>query len=502
MDLLENLALGCHVAFSFANLIYCFIGVLLGTLVGVLPGIGPSGAIAILLPVTFGFDSTSAIIMLAGIYYGSQYGGSTTSILVNIPGEAASVVTTLDGYQMARKGRAGPALGIAAFGSFIAGTLAIIPVMLLAEPLSSVAISFGPPENFAIVVLGLSLLINLTHGSVFKGVIMALLGISLSQIGLDMITGRTRFTFNIIEFQGGIELIPLVMGLFGIGAVLENLFENFNEVDVLAVKIKNLFPNWEDWKNSIGPILRGSVVGFFLGLLPGGGAILASFTSYTLEKRLSRHPERFGTGVIEGVAGPESANNAGAQSNFIPLFVLGIPPNAVMGLLLGALMIHKVVPGPFFITQHPDIFWGTVVSMYIGNVLLLVLNLPLIPLWVKVLKIPYRILFPLIFLFCIIGVYSVQSSVFDIVLMICFGILGFLLKKFEYEIPPLVLAFILGPMAEDALRQSLIISQGDYFIFLSRPFPLIALSIALFLFVSQIIPSLRKRRKIIASLET
>lgn len=501
MDLLENLALGCHVAFSVANLLYCFIGVFLGTLVGVLPGIGPAGAIAILLPVTFGLNPTSAIIMLAGIYYGSQYGGSTTSILVNIPGEAASVVTCLDGYQMARKGRAGPALGIAAFGSFIAASLSIIPMMVLAEPLSSVAISFGPPEYFAIVVLGLSLLINLAHGSVLKGVIMAILGLGLSQIGMDMITGRTRFTFDIIELQGGIELIPLVMGLFGIGAVLENLSGNFNEVDILAAKIKGLFPNWEDWKNSIGAILRGSVVGFFLGLIPGGGAILASFASYTLEKRISRHPERFGTGVIEGVAGPEAANNAGAQSNFIPLFVLGIPSNAVMGLLLGALMIHRVVPGPFFITQHPDIFWGTVVSMYIGNALLLVLNLPLIPLWVKVLKIPYRILFPLIFLFCIIGVYSVQSSVFDIFMMICFGVFGFLLKKFKYEIAPLVLAFILGPMAENALRQSLIISQGNYFILISRPFPLIALSIALFLFVSQIFPSLRKRRKIIANLE-
>ena len=501
MDLLENLALGCHVAFSLANLLYCFIGVFMGTLIGVLPGIGPAGAIAILLPVTFGIDPTSAIIMLAGIYYGSQYGGSTTSILVNIPGEAASVVTTLDGYQMARQGRAGKALGIAAFGSFIAANLAIIPLMILAKPLSSIAISFGPPEYFAIVVLGLSLLINLAHGSAFKGVIMAILGFGLSQIGMDMITGRTRFTFGIIELQGGIELIPLVMGLFGIGAVLENLGTTFHEVEVLQTKLKGLLPSWGDWKNSIGAIIRGSIVGFFLGLIPGGGAILASFASYTLEKQISNHPERFGTGVIEGVAGPESANNAGAQSNFIPLFVLGIPSNAVMGLLLGALMIHKVVPGPFFIAKHPDIFWGTIVSMYIGNAMLLVLNLPLIPLWVKVLKIPYRILFPLIFLFCIIGVYSVQNSVFDVVLMILFGITGFLLKKFKYEIAPLVLAFILGPLAENAFRQCLIMSQGNYFIFLSRPFPLIALTIALFLFASQMLPSIRKRRKIIAEVE-
>lgn len=500
MDLLGNLELGCKVALSLNNLFYCFMGVLMGTLIGVLPGIGPAGAIAILLPVTFGMDPASGIIMLSGIYYGSQYGGSTTSILVCIPGEAASVVTTLDGYQMARQGNAGKALGIAAFGSFIAANLAIIPMMVLAKPLSSIAIKFGPPEYFAIVVLGLSLLINLAHGSAFKGVIMAISGIGLSQIGMDMISGTPRFTFGIIELQGGIELIPLVMGLFGIGAVFENIGEALRNLEVIKPNMRRLFPNWEDWKIAIGAIIRGSVVGFFLGLIPGGGAILASFTSYTLEKQISKYPERFGTGVIEGVAGPESANNAGAQSNFIPLFVLGIPSNAVMGLLLGALMIHKVVPGPFFITERPDIFWGTIVSMYIGNALLLVLNLPLIPLWVKVLKIPYRILFPLIFLFCIIGVYSVQNSVFDIFLMIFFGVAGFLLKKFKYEIAPLVLAFILGPLAENALRQSLIISQGSYWIFISRPFPLIALSVAFILFASHIVPSIRKRRRIITDI--
>lgn len=500
MDFFEHLSLGCHVAFSLANLLYCFVGVLLGTLIGVLPGIGPAGAIAMLLPITFGINPASAIIMLAGIYYGAQYGGSTTSILVNIPGESASVVTCIDGYKMARNGRAGPALGIAAFGSFIAGTLAIVPLMILAKPLSTVAIRFGPPEYFAIVVLGLTLLINLAHGSVFKGYIMALFGLALSQIGMDMITGRTRYTFEIIELQGGVGLIPLVMGLFGVGEVLENLGKSM-DIEIFKTKIKGLFPNSEDWKNSIGAIFRGTALGFFLGLLPGGGAILASFSSYTVEKRISKHPEKFGTGVIEGVAGPESANNAGASSNFIPLFVLGLPSNAVMGLLLGALMIHNVMPGPFFISKHPNIFWGTVVSMYIGNVMLLVLNLPLIPLWVRVLKIPYRILFPLILLFCIIGVYSVENSVFDVLLMIIFGVIGFLLRKFKYEMAPLVLAFILGPMAENAFRQSLIISQGSLMIFFSRPVTLIALMIAFFLVLSHILPFVRKRREVIADLE-
>ncbi len=500
MEFLEHLALGYRVAFSLVNLAYCFIGVLLGTLIGVLPGIGPAGAIAMLLPVTFGMTPVAGIIMLAGIYYGAQYGGSTTSILVNIPGESTSVVTCIDGYQMAREGRAGPALGIAAFGSFIAGTLAIIPLMILAEPLSSLAIQFGPPEYFAIVVLGLTLLINLAHGSVFKGFIMAILGLALSQIGMDMITGRTRYTFGMIELQGGIGLIPLVMGLFGIAEILENLGTSMN-VEVFKTKIKGLFPSLEDWKNSLGAILRGTGLGFFLGLLPGGGAILASFTSYTVEKRISKHPEKFGTGAIEGVAGPESANNAGAASNFIPLFVLGFPANAVMGLLLGALMIHNVIPGPFFISKHPDVFWGTVVSMYIGNVMLLVLNLPLIPLWVRVLKIPYRILFPLIIVFCIIGVYSVNNAVFDVFLMLVLGVAGFFLKKFKYEMAPLVLAYILGPMAENALRQSLIISQGSFLIFLSRPLTLISLLIALFLTVAPLLPFIGRRRGIIAKLE-
>jgi putative tricarboxylic transport membrane protein len=490
VDFLNNLSLGYQVA---------FLGVFLGTLIGVLPGIGPSGAISMLLPITFGMDPVSGIIMLSGIYYGAQYGGSTTSILVNIPGESSTVITCIDGYQMARQGRAGPALGIAAFGSFIAGTLAIVPLTVLAEPLSSLALRFGPPEYFALVVLGLTLLINLAHGSAFKGFIMAIFGVALSQIGIDMITGRSRFTFGIVELQNGLGLIPLVMGLFGVAEVLQNTIKSA-DIKVFEAQIKGLLPNLQDWKDSIGPILRGSLLGFFLGVIPGGGAILASFVSYTLEKRISNHPKEFGAGVIEGVAGPEAANNAAATSNFIPLFILGIPPNAVMGLLIGALMIHNVMPGPFFVAKHPDIFWGTVVSMYIGNVMLLILNLPLIPLWVKLLKIPYRILFPLILLFCIIGVYSVENSMFDVVLMVIFGFIGFLLKRFNYELAPLILAFILSPMAENSLRQSLIISQGSFIIFVSRPLPLIAFGLALLISVSHLLPFMRKKREIISEL--
>jgi putative tricarboxylic transport membrane protein len=493
MEILQHLAMGAQVAFTPANLFYCFLGVFLGTMIGVLPGIGPAGAIAMLLPVTFGMGPASAIIMLAGIYYGSQYGGSISSILVNIPGESSSVVTTLDGYQMARKGRAGPALGIAAFGSFIAGTLAIVPMMVLAVPFSEVAISFGPPEYFALVVLGLSLLVNLARGSKFKGVIMAILGIGLAQVGMDIMTGKTRLTFGVAELERGISLIPLAMGLFGVAEIFDNIGKSM-KLEVFASRIKGLFPSRDDWRRSIAPILRGSGLGFFLGLLPGGGAILASFASYALEKRISSRPEDFGAGAIEGVAGPEAANNAAAQSNFIPLFVLGIPSNAVMGLLLGALMIHQVVPGPFFVVKHPEIFWGTVVSMYLGNVMLLVLNVPLIPLWVKLLKVPYRLLYPLILLFCIVGVYSVENSVFDVFLMIVFGIVGYVLRRMEYEMAPLVLAFILGPILENALRQSLLMSQGEFGIFFTRPVSGAALSLAILLFLLQIWPSIRRKK--------
>ncbi len=500
MGFLDYLALGWSVASNVNNLIYCFVGVLMGTLIGVLPGIGPPGAIALLLPVSFGISPVSAIILLAGIYYGASYGGSTTSILVNIPGESCSVVTCLDGYQMARQGRAGPALGIAAFASFIAGTLGVVLLMILAMPLSMIALRFGPPEYVALMILGLTIVTYLSHGSLIKAVIMAVFGIALSQIGTDLITGRMRFTFGIMELEDGVGLVPLVMGLFGIGEVLTSMEES-GEVDVLKEKIKGLLPDLRDWKDAIGAILRGTLLGFFLGILPGGGAVLSSFLSYGVEKRISKHPEKFGTGIIEGVAGPEAANNSATAGAFIPLFTLGIPSNAVMALLLGALMIHGVQPGPMLLRQSPEIFWGAVMSMYIGNTMLLVLNLPLIGLWVKVLKIPPRILFPFIFFFCIIGSYSEHNSIFDVSVMLIFGLVGYLFRKFKYEPAPLVLAFILTPMLENALRQSLIMSEGSFSIFFSRPIAAGALVIALFLLFSSFLPLLKKRRDLIAQLE-
>jgi putative tricarboxylic transport membrane protein len=475
------------------NLFYCFLGVLIGTLIGVLPGIGPVGTISLLLPVTFGISPTSAIIMLAGIYYGAQYGGSTTSILVNIPGEATSVVTCLDGYQMARRGRAGPALGIAAFGSFIAGTIGTMIVMLVAVPLSSIALRFGPPEYFSLIVLALAILSFLAHGSVIKAIIMAILGVSLSQIGIDGVTGRTRFTFGIIDMQDGLGLVPVVMGLFGVAEVLENLEGSLN-IEVFKTKIKNLLPNLKDWAESIGAIIRGSFLGFFLGILPGGGAIISTFVSYALEKKLSKHPEKFGTGMIAGVAGPEAANNAASSGAFIPLFTLGFPSNAITALLLGALMIHGVQPGPALIEKHPDIFWGTIVSMYIGNVMLVILNLPLIGLWVKILKVPYKVLFPVLLLLCIIGSYSTNNSKFDVLIMLIFGVIGYLFKKFGYELAPLVIAFVLGPMLETSLRQSLLISKGDISIFFVRPISVACLIIALLVLLLPVI--MRKSRRI------
>ena len=413
MDTLHSLFYGFYIGLQPDNLLFCFIGVLIGTLVGVLPGIGPVGAISILLPATFRMSPVPAIIMLAGIYYGAMYGGSTTSILVNIPGEAASVVTCLDGYEMAKQGRAGPALGIAAFGSFIAGTLGLIGLMLFATPLAEFALKFGPPEYFGIILLGLTLLVYLSHGSVIKAIMMGAFGLILSFIGLDPINASPRMTFNILQLWDGIDMVPLAMGLFGISEVLINIEES-ETPQILKTKIKNLFPSMLDWMQAKGAILRGSILGFFLGILPGGGAVISSFVSYGLEKRISKEPEKFGKGAIEGVAGPESANNSATAGAFVPLFTLGIPANIVMALLFGALVIHGMRPGPFLLKDHPDLFWGVISSMYIGNVMLLVLNLPLIPLWVQVLKVPYRILFPLILLFCIIGAYSLNNSIFEV----------------------------------------------------------------------------------------
>jgi putative tricarboxylic transport membrane protein len=493
MDLLNYLNIGFGVALQPINLFYCFVGVFIGTLIGVLPGIGPVGAMSLLLPTTFKTTPEAAIIMLAGIYYGAMYGGSTTSILVNIPGEAASVVTCLDGYQMARQGRAGPALGIAAFGSFIAGTLSIVGLMVLAPPLSRFALKFGPPEYFTLMILGLTILIYLAHGSMPKALIMATFGIVLGLIGMDSINARPRLTFDRMELMDGVGLVPIVMGLFGISEVLLNIEQKIRR-DIFQTKIKGLLPTAKDWRDSAGPIARGSVLGFFLGILPGGGAVISSFISYAVEKRVSKHPERFGKGAIEGVAAPEAANNAATGGAFIPLMTMGIPPNVIMAMLLGAFMIHGVQPGPLMMKQNPGLFWGVITSMYIGNGMLLILNLPLIGMWVKVLKVPYRILFPLILLFCLIGVYSVSNAVFDIYIMILFGILGYLMKKFEYEGAPLVLAFVLGPLLENNLRKSLIMSQGDFSIFFLRPLSAASLIIAIFLLISPLIPWMGKKR--------
>ena len=501
MDIIHSIGLGFAVALQPVNLLYCFLGVFIGTLVGVLPGIGPVGAMSLLLPVTFQTTPEAAVIMLAGIYYGAMYGGSTTSILVNIPGEAASVVTCLDGYQMARQGRAGPALGMAAFGSFIAGTAAIVGLMLLAPPLSRFALKFGPAEYFSLMVLGLCILIYLAHGSMAKALLMAAFGVVLGLVGLDAITAQPRLTFGRMELVDGVGLVPIVMGLFGIAEVLLNI-ESVLKRNILKSSISGLLPTRQDWRDSAGPLARGSVLGFFLGILPGGGAVISSFLSYALEKRVSRHPERFGHGAIEGVAGPEAANNAAAGGAFIPLMTLGIPPNVVMAMLMGAFIIHGVQPGPLMMTQKPELFWGVIASMYIGNIMLLILNLPLIGIWVQVLRVPYRILFPLILLFCLIGVYAVSNTVFDIYIMVLFGVVGYLMKKFGYEPAPLVLAFVLGPMLENNLRKSLILSQGDFSTFVTRPLSAIALLLALALLLSPLIPRFRGKREAIALEET
>jgi putative tricarboxylic transport membrane protein len=493
MDLFSAVLMGFQVAFQPMNIFFCFLGALIGTLVGVLPGLGPVAAISLLLPVTFHVSSVSAIIMLSGIYYGAMYGGSTTSILVNIPGEAASVITCLDGYQMARKGRAGPALGISAFGSFIAGTLSILGLMFVGPFLAAGALRFGPPEYFATMILGLTILVFLASGQMWKALVAAAFGLFLSTVGIDNVSGNTRFSLNIEELVDGIGLVPVCMGLFGITEVLVNV-ESAMERSIFTAKIKNLMPTLNDWKASWGPIGRGSIIGFFLGILPGGSAVIATFVSYAVEKKVSKHPEKFGTGAIEGVAGPEAANNAASGGSFIPLMSLGIPSNAVMAILLGALLIHGVQPGPLLIKEHADLFWGLVASMYLGNVMLLALNLPLIGLWVKILKIPYYILFPLILLFCLIGSYSINNSITDVIFMNIFGLIGYFFRKFGYEAAPLILALVLGPMMEDSLRQSLLMSAGSPFIFLNRPISLVILIIAFILLVFPLIPGLGKKR--------
>ena len=493
MDFFQGVILGFQASLQPINLLYCFIGVFIGTLIGVLPGIGPAGAMAILLPVTFHAPPLSTIIMLAGIYYGAMYGGSTTSILVNIPGEPSSVVTCLDGYQMALQGRAGPALGISAFGSFIAGTMGVFGLMLLARPLARVALKFGPPEYVSLMVLGLIILTYLTEKSLIKAMAMAALGLILSYVGLDIIGGQARFTLNIDNLIEGIGIVPMVMGLFGIAEVLQNVEVTIKRT-IFKTHIKGLLPSLKDWAASIWAVIRGTVIGFFLGILPGGGAILASFVSYAVEKRVSKHPERFGKGAIEGVAGPESANNAASSGAFIPLLTLGIPANVVMAMLFAGLLIHGIRPGPLLIKDYPEIFWGVIASMYLGNVMLLALNLPLIGMWVQLLKIPFRFLFPMIILFCVIGVYSINNSVFDIGVMVVFGMVGYIMRKCDYEPAPLVLAYVLGPMLEQAMRQSLIISNGNFTIFFVRPISGVCLTVGAFLLILACTKYSRRKR--------
>jgi len=498
MDIADNLLIGLSVAFQPHNLFFCFLGVLIGTLIGVLPGLGPVGAMSILLPITFGISPVTAIIMLSGIYYGAQYGGSTTSILVGIPGEAASVVTMLDGHKMALQGRAGPALGIAAFGSFIAGTIGIIGLMLLAPPLAKVALKFGPPEYFALMIMGLVILTYLAQKSMVKSLMMAGVGVLIGMVGMDTMTGMPRFTFDVPDLLDGVGIAPLAMGLFGVSEILLNVERKIKQ-GVVVSKVKNLMPSLQDWKESAMPITRGSIAGFFLGILPGGGAVLASFISYGVEKRISKTPEKFGHGAIAGVAGPEAANNAAAQAAFIPLLTLGVPANAVMGILLGALMIHGISPGPMMIEKNPELFWGTVTSMYVGNVMLLVLNLPLIGLWVKLLRVRYAVLFPIILFVALIGAYVINGSEMDLYFMLLFGVIGYLMRKFDYEPAPLILAFVLTHILEDSLRQSLIISGGSMGIFISRPISAGFLFISLVLLITAVIPSIRKKRSALAA---
>ncbi len=486
MDTVNSLLLGFSVSLQPMNLLYCFIGVLLGTVVGVLPGLGSAATIALLLPVTYAMPPTSAIIMLAGIWYGSMYGGSTTSILLRVPGEAASVMTCIDGFEMAKRGRAGVALGISAFGSFIAGTLGLVGLIYLAPPLAEFALDFGPPEYFALTVVGLTLVSFLGSRSVPKALTMAALGLLLGTVGLDPVRSAARFTYGTLNLQSGIELVPMVMGLFGLAQVFQ-MIEQKPVVEQIArtpTNLLNLLPNRQDWRDSIGPILRGSLIGFLVGILPGAGATVSSYVAYAVERRRSRHPEKFGHGAIEGVAAPESANNAATSSGFIPLLTLGIPANVVMALMLGAFMLHGITPGPMLLTQKPEMFWGIITSMFVGNLMLLVLNLPLIGLFVKVTRLPSSFMVALIVLACLVGAYGVNNNPFDILMMLLFGVFGYLAEKFGYSLAPLVLAFVLGPLMEISVRQSLIISQGSFGIFVTRPISAVLLGIAALLLVS------------------
>jgi len=470
MEIFHNVLMGFQVALSWQNLFFCFVGVTLGTLIGVLPGIGPVTGVAILIPITFGLSATTAIITMAGVYYGAMYGGSTTSILINVPGESASVMTCLDGYQMARKGRPGPALGMAALSSFIAGTFAVVMLTFIAPPLASVALSFGPPEYFALTFVGLTLVTSLAGESMLKGIMSGVFGLIVACVGIDAVSGEERFTFGNLYLLDGMGFIGVAVGLFAVAEVLLNLEEPMEQVFLKAdLRLRSLFPNLQDWKDSFWPIWRSSILGFFIGVLPGAGATIASFMAYALEKKLSQHPEKFGTGVIEGVAAPEGANNAAAGGAMVPLLTLGIPGSGTTAVLLGALLIHGLRPGPLLFQNNPGFVWGVIASMYIGNVMLLILNLPMVGVWASLLRVPYRILMPLIVTISAVGVFATDNNVFDMWVMFAFGIIGYLMRKLDFPAAPAVLGLVLGPMVERSLRQSLTISHGNLSIFFTRP---------------------------------
>ncbi len=497
MDLINNLSIGFGVAFTVQNLIYCFVGCLLGTMIGVLPGIGPTATIAMLLPATYALPPVAALIMLAGIYYGSQYGGSTTAILVNLPGESSSVVTTLDGYQMARQGRAGPALAAAGLGSFFAGCIGTLILAAFAVPLTEVAFKFGPAEYFSLMVLGLIGAVVLASGSLIKAIGMILVGLLLGLIGTDVNSGVARYSFDIPELTDGIGFIVIAMGLFGYGEIIMNLGKHADEREVFTAKVHGLMPTKEDFKQMLPAMLRGTALGCSLGILPGGGALLSAFAAYTIEKKIKLKPGEvtLGKGNIRGVAGPESANNAGSQTSFIPLLTLGIPPNAVMALMVGAMTIHNIQPGPQVMTSNPQLFWGLIASMWIGNAMLVILNLPLIGIWIKFLTIPYRWLFPAIVLFCAIGVYSTNNNTWDIWMVAIFGVIGYVFIKLGCEPAPLLLGLILGPMMEENLRRALLLSRGDWSVLVTRPLSAGLLAAAVLLVVIVALPSVKNKRQ-------
>ena len=499
MDAIQNLIMGFAIALTPQNIIFAFLGSVLGTLIGVLPGVGPVAGCAMLIPLTFHMTPTGAIIMLTALFYGTQYGGTITSVLLNVPGEAASAITCIEGYEMAKQGRGGAALAIAAVGSFIGGTFATIALVLAAGPLTRVALEFGPVEFFALIMLGLSLLMGLAGKSMIKALMMGIFGLLLAMVGMDPVRGMPRFTFGRMELMDGIGFVPVIMGLFGLAEVLVNAEKQFTQVFV--AKMSSLIPTRKDIRDSVGPILRGSVIGTLLGLVPGMTGSASSFLSYIAERKVSKHPERFGTGLIEGVAGPETANNAHANGALIPLFTLGIPASPTVAVIMGAFMMHGLIPGPFLFKEHPDVVWGVIASFYVGNVILLILNLPLVGIWVKILKIPYGLLFGVILAFMVVGAYSISNSTFDVLVMTLFGVIGYILRKLDFPLAPAVLTLILGPLMERSLRQSLEMSQGDLRIFLESPIAVVLLALAGLTLIAPAFKFFRKKKEVLSGEE-